>query len=501
MTSGAVVGLDVGTSSARALAFDGDGRLLASAARSYELVHPGPGRAELDPKVVTDAACAALAEVCSQTTVRAVALSTFMHSLMALDEQEQPLTLLVTWADARSAPQTERLAQGGDALALYQRTGVPLHPMLPLTKLRWFAEEQPEVFRNAARWVSIKELLLHRLTGEWVVDRSAASSSGLLHLDSGDWDDGALAAAGIERRQLAALVTPVEILPARESDLVVVPGAADGVLANLGVRALTTEVLVCSIGTSGAVRATVPEIRTDPSGRTFCYALDEEMWVIGGPVNNGGVVLDWLLEHVFTDVDDVSALDDIAAGATPGCDGLVFLPHLLGERAPHWEAGARASWIGLTIGHNRASLVRSAFEGVLLQLLTVARTLQPLAGHAREVRATGGFAHSELWSQLMADIFGLPVTVAPNVEGTAWGAAVIGLKALGEIGSLEDAPTPPGEGRVYEPRAELREAYEQAAERFDAFSEATRALTTAEWSQDAVYDHLTTTRRRTRLQQ
>lgn len=476
MTSGAVVGLDIGTSSARALAFDGDGRLLASAARSYELVHPCPGRAELDPKVVTDAACIALAEVCSQTAVRAVALSTFMHSLMALDEHDRPLTRLVTWADARSAPQTTRLGQGGDALALYRRTGVPLHPMSPLTKLLWFAEEQPEVFRNAARWVSIKELLLHRLTGEWVVDRSAASSSGLLHLAGGDWDDGALAAAGIERRQLAALVTPVEILPARESDLVVVPGAADGVLANLGVGALTTEVLVCSIGTSGAVRATVPEIRTDPSGRTFCYALDEELWVIGGPVNNGGVVLDWLLEHVFTDVDDVSALDDIAAGATPGCDGLVFLPHLLGERAPHWEAGARGGWFGLTISHDRTGLVRSAFEGVLLQLLTVARTLQPLAGDASEVRATGGFAHSELWSQMMADIFGLPVTVAPSVEGSAWGAAVIGLKALGEIGSLEDAPTPPGEGRVYEPRAELREAYEQAAERFEAFSGAIRAL-------------------------
>ncbi|MDQ3662909.1 MAG: gluconokinase [Actinomycetota bacterium] len=480
MSSG-VVGLDVGTSSARALAFDGDGRLLASAARTYELVHPGPGRAELDPRVVADAACAALAQVCSQTArVRAVALSTFMHSLVALDDQERPLTGLVTWADARSAAQTTRLARRGDALALYQRTGVPLHPMSPLTKLLWFAEEEPDVFRRAARWVSIKELLLHRLTGEWVVDRSAASTSGLLQLDREDWDEGALAAAGIERAQLADLVSPVETLRARESDLVVVPGAADGVLANLGVGAVSPETLVCSIGTSGAVRATVPEIRTDPSGRTFCYALDEGLWVIGGPVNNGGVVLDWLLEHVFTEVEDVAALDDIAAGAPAGCDGLVFLPHLLGERAPHWEARARGGWFGLTISHDRSSLVRSAFEGVLLQLLTVARTLLPLAGEARELRATGGFAHSELWSQMTADIFGLPVRVAPSVEGTAWGAAVLGLKALGEIDSLVDAPTPPGEGRVYEPRAESREPYQQAVDRFEAFSGAIRALRSAD---------------------
>ena len=486
MSSGAVVGLDVGTSSARALAFDCDGRLLASAARSYELIHPGPGRAELDPQVVTDAACAALAEIRSHMAVRAVALSTFMHSLLALDEHDRPLTRLVTWADARSAPQTIRLAKGADALALYQRTGVPLHPMSPLTKLLWFAEEEPEVFRKAVRWVSIKELLLHRLTGEWVVDRSIASAGGLLNLASGDWDDGALAAAGIERDRLATLVSPVEMLPGSGSDLMVVPGAADGVLANLGVGALTPELLVCSIGTSAAVRATVPEIRTDESGRTFCYSLDEGLWVIGGPVNNGGVVLDWLLQHVFTDVDEVSALDDIAAQAPPGADGVVFLPHLLGERAPHWKPGATGGWFGLTIRHDRSSLVRAAFEGVLLQLLTVARTLQPLAGDASEVLATGGFAHSELWSQMMADMFGLPVTVAPSVEGTAWGAAVLALKAEGEIDSLEDAPTPPGKGHVYEPRAELREAYARAAERFEAFSGAIRALTTVEWSQDAV---------------
>jgi gluconokinase len=486
MTSGAMVGLDVGTSSARALAFDRRGRLLASAARSYELVHPGPGRAELDPKVVTDAACSALAEVRSQTAVRAVALSTFMHSIMALDERDRPLSQLVTWADARSAAQTTRLAQADGALALYKRTGVPLHPMSPLTKLLWFAEKEPEVFRNAARWVSIKELLLHRLTDEWVVDRSVASASGLLELETGDWDDGALAVAGIERRQLAALVSPAETLPASASDLVVVPGAADGTLANLGVGALTPEVLVCSIGTSGAMRATVPEIRTDESGRTFCYLLDEGLWVIGGPVNNGGVVLDWLLEQVFTDVQNVSALDDIAAGAPPGCNGLVFLPHLLGERAPHWKAGARAGWFGLTISHDRSELVRAAFEGVLLQLLTVARTLQPLAGEPTEVRATGGFAHSELWSQMMADIFGHPVRVAPSVEGTAWGAALLGLKAMGEIDSLQDAPTPPGKGRVYEPRAEWRDTYKRAADRFEAFSAASRALSTAEWSQDAI---------------
>ena len=466
----AVVGLDVGTSSARALAFDAGGRVLASATRPYDLLHPGPGRAELDPEVVVGAALSVLAEVRAQVDVQAVALSTFMHGIMALDERDRPLTALVTWADSRSGPQTARLAQESGALALYRRTGVPLHPMSPLTKLLWFAEEEPDAFRRARRWVSIKELLLHRLTGEWVVDRSVASATGLLEIGGGDWDDEALAAAGIERGHLSALVAPTGVLPATDSRLLVVAGGADGALANLGVGALTPEVLVCSIGTSGAVRATVPHVRIDEGGRTFCYVLEDGLWVIGGPVNNGGVVLDWLLEHVFCDLEGVPALADLAASAPPGCDGLVFLPHLLGERAPRWEAGARAAWAGLTIAHDRSAMVRAAFEGVLFQLLAVARTVRVLAGEAAELRVTGGFARSELWSQMIADIFSLRVTVAPSVEGTAWGAAILALRALGEIDSLEEAPRPPGDERIYEPRAEVRDAYRGAGERFEAAS-------------------------------
>lgn len=466
-----MVGLDVGTSSARALAFDARGRVLASAARRYELLHPGPGLAELDPEVVVDAALSTLAEVRSRVKVRAVALSAFMHGIMALDDHDRPLTRLVTWADNRSSAQSDRLASQRDAHALYRRTGVPLHPMSPLTKLMWFAEEQPDMFRRAARWVSIKELLLQRLTGQWVVDHSVASATGLLQLAGTDWDDEALAAAGLDRSRLAELVPPEQFW---ESDdgLVVVAGAADGALANLGVGALTPAVLVCSIGTSGAVRATVPEIRVDEHGRTFCYVLDGGLWVIGGPVNNGGVVLDWLLEDVFAELHDLSALDRAAAAAAPGCDGLVFLPHLLGERAPHWEPGARAAWIGLSIAHGRSTMVRAAFEGVLFQLLAVAATVRDLAGEASELRATGGFANSELWSQMMADIFELRVTVAPSVEGTAWGAALLALRALDEIDSLTDAPRPSGEERVYEPRAEVADAYRRAAERFEAASRA-----------------------------
>lgn len=469
-----MVGLDVGTSSARALAFDAGGRVLASAARPYDLLHPGPGRAELDPEVVVGSALSAMAEVRAHVDVRALALSTFMHGIMALDKRDRPLTGLVTWADSRSAPQTARLAQETDALALYRRTGVPLHPMSPLTKLLWFAEEEPDVFRRARRWVSIKELLLHRLTGEWVVDRSVASATGLLEIDGGNWDDEALAAAGIDGGRLPTLVSPTEVLVATDSAFPVVAGGADGALANLGVGALSPEVLVCSIGTSGAVRATLPHIRIDEAGRTFCYVLDDGLWVIGGPVNNGGVVLEWLLEHVFSDLEGVSALDDLAASAPPGCDGLVFLPHLLGERAPRWEAGARAAWAGLTIAHDRSAMVRAAFEGVLFQLLAVARTVRELAGEAAELRATGGFAHSELWSQMIADIFSLRVTVAPSVEGTAWGAAVLALRALGEIESLEEAPTPAGDQRIYEPRAEVSDAYRRAGERFEAASRSFR---------------------------
>ena len=482
MSAPLFVGVDVGTSSARAIAFDDAGEVAFSESMPYELHRPAPGRAELDPDEVLAATSQCISSVCDQARregrkIAAISFSALMHSLMAVDTNARPLTGLITWADGRASRQSENLRQRDDALDIYARTGVPIHPMSPLTKLLWFKENDPDTLADAARWLSLKEYLFLRLFDHWLTDASTASTSGLYDIRKGEWDQALLDLIGLAPEKLAPVMATTHVIDAPASDLgipagtPIVVGATDGVLANLGVGVTASGTGVCSVGTSGAVRATVPEIRTDPQGRTFCYALDEGRWVVGGPTSNGGVVLGWLLDGMLSglkdDGGDVHDAFERAAGSAPrGSGGVVFLPYLMGERAPHWNPQARAAFIGLTTRHGNPHVARAALEGIVMQLRSVASVVQEIGGEFSEIRATGGFAASEVWSQMMADAFQRTVVVAANVEGTALGAAVLGMKAVGHIDSLERAADMVGEVARYDPQPEGAATYDSLFEIF-----------------------------------
>jgi gluconokinase len=213
------------------------------------------------------------------------------------------------------------------------------------------------------------------------------------------------------------------------------------VLANLGIGAVDPGVVACSIATSGAVRSVVSEPRVDREGRLFCYALAEGMWVVGGPINSGGLALSWLRENVLNLADEpYEKLDRLAGEVPPGSDGLLFLPYLTGERAPQWDAGARAVFFGLGLRHGQGHLVRAVMEGVAYQLRAVAGVLREIAGDPEEVRATGGFSSSGVWRQVLADVLGKEVLYPESPDGSCFGAALLGMLVMGGIGDL-------GEGR------------------------------------------------------
>jgi gluconokinase len=325
--------------------------------------------------------------------------------------------------------------------------------MSPLAKLVWFRERQPDIHAAARRWVGLKELVLHRLTGRWVVDWSVASGTGLLDLETLDWYPEALELAGIRPEQLAELVAPTDMVGEG-----VVAGAGDGPLANLGVGAVAPGVAACSIGTSGALRLMVERPAVDPKRRLFCYALAPDRWVVGGAINNGGVVLEWAREALAPELT-IDELLAVASTAPPGSDGLVMTPYLLSERAPHWDARATGSYIGLQRHHGRPHLVRAALEGVCQQLRLVLDSLEAAGQEVREIRATGGFARSPFLRQLLADVLGRPIGFPADPEGSGFGAALIGLQAIGAIESLDVAADAVRIAEVVEPD-------EQAAARY-----------------------------------
>lgn len=480
-----MLGVDIGTTSTKAVLFTIAGQVVAQHAVEYPLISTVADMAEQDPAQIYAAVLTTIEHAVKQAQARPeqvvlVSFSAAMHSLIAMDEHDQPLTNSITWADNRAGEWANKMRTEMDGHAIYLRTGTPIHPMSPLCKLMWLRHDHPEIFSRSARFVGIKEYVFHRMFGQWLVDHSIASATGMFNLRELDWDSGALALVGVATAQLSLLVPTTHqvsaMAPALAQQLGLltttpfVVGANDGVLSNLGVNAIAPGQVAVTIGTSGAMRTVVAEPVTDPAGRTFCYALTENHWVVGGPINNGGSILRWVRDELATEEsararqdgrDPYDALMAIAEQVSAGADGLLFHPYLAGERAPLWNADARGSFFGLALHHGKPQMIRAALEGVIFSLYSILPAVEELIGPTRRMMATGGFARSALWRQMMADIFDREVVVPESVESSCLGAAVLGLYALGRIASLDVIATMVGATHRHQPNPENVAIYQQ----------------------------------------
>lgn len=496
-----VIAVDIGTTSTKALLFDRSEAVVAEQSVPYPLYTPQPGIAEQDPEEIFAAVLQGIRALMDQSgiakeQVRCVTFSSAMHSLILMDEANQPLTQSITWADQRSADSAELLNKQGLGLPVYLRTGTPIHPMSPLVKLVWMKEHEPELLARARKLIGIKEYVFFKLFGRYVVDYSIASATGMFRLDKLAWDEEALQLAGIQADQLSEAVSTTYVLtglePAYAEDMGLlaetpfVIGASDGVLANLGANVMTPARMAVTVGTSGAVRTVVDKPTFDPEGRLFCYALTEDHWAIGGASNNGAIVLQWAIEQWFADqgLSDPALFEkalDEAASVEPGAEGLLFLPLLTGERAPFWNPKAKGVMFGLTLAHKRKHMVRAALEGVMFQITSIVTLLEQMGGKPGEICASGGFARSPLWCQILADMTGVRIIIPEVVESSGLGAARLGLYAMGDLEQLvqpsdeskavEYVPNPANH-EVYRKLLPLyQEVYSQLVGSFDAITQ------------------------------
>lgn len=443
-----MIGADIGTTNVKAVAFSMEGTILFVHSEEYPMYHPQAGWSEQDPNEILRAVEKCIQKVvdeCSgQGLVKALSFSAAMHSLIALDEEGEPLTPSIIWADNRSASIADDLRQTEAGKKIYHNNGTPIHAMAPVCKLLWLREHKSDLFETAARFVGIKEFVVFKLTGKYLIDYSIASATGLFNIRELGWDTWTLNYIGLSANRLAKPVSPyhIEYLPENNTlglsvDTAVVMGGSDGCLANLGSGATTPGEMAVTIGTSGAVRICTHTAYTDEHMRTFCYLLDETTYVVGGATNNGAVIFQWLKETFFPN-EGYEALFDKAAEIKVGSDGLLCLPYLLGERAPLWNSAVRGGFVGMDMDHTAPHFVRAAMEGILLNMFTIGRVVmenQPI----HTIYGSGGFAKNDAWVQMLADVFGIPVHLNDTVETGSVGAALIGLKALGLLESL-DAP-------------------------------------------------------------
>lgn len=434
------LGIDIGTTSLKAVAFDERGQIIASFSFAYEMHHPVPERSEQSPDEIFMAAVNGMNKVVqtlAPDTPLFVSFSAAMHSLIAVDEKGNLLTQCIIWADNRADVIADTLRQTNKGQEFYHLSGVPIHAMSPLCKLLWLKEHEPDIFNNAFKFIGIKEYIFYKLFGEHVIDTSIASATGLLNIKTLKWDKEILSYIGITASRLSQVVSTKHILFYKglypqlslTQNIPFVIGASDGALSNLGAGATGSNAMAVTIGTSGAARMVISAPGTDSLMRTFCYHLKDNFYIAGGANNNGAVVLQWLKETLLQSKDDYEQFFEHAAKIEAGSEGLLFLPYILGERAPVWNSNAKGVYFGLTIQHTKAHLIRSSLEGVTFSLYSIGKILAEKK-EITEIYASGGFAKSHLWLQILADVFNIKVLVSAAVESAALGAVMLGAEAL-----------------------------------------------------------------------
>ena len=356
------IGVDIGTTSTKAVAFDAMGLILAKQSSGYPILHPQQNQSEQNPEVILQAVIYCLSELAEQLSTRHPALVSFsaaMHSLILMDENNQPLTGSIIWADNRASELAAALKQTEDGKNYYHSTGVPVHAMSPLCKLLWLKENGDSIFTRAKKFIGIKEFIFYRLFQKYIVDTAIASATGLLNINTLQWDAAILSTTGVDEKKLSQVVsvTHIEYLPVNNagnwantlqafSKTAFVIGSSDGALANLGSGATTKGSMAITIGTSSAARVTTSKPATDSNMRSFCYHLCGDQYIIGGASNNGAIVLQWLKENLLQDKTPYDAFISQAATVVPGSDELLLLPYILGERAPVWNADAKGVYFG-----------------------------------------------------------------------------------------------------------------------------------------------------------
>ena len=488
-----VLGIDIGTGSIKAVAADESGNIFSGLQRYYNTITERPGYSEQDPSTIMDAFISILKDAVQQIgkPPLAVSLSSAMHSVVPVDKNGSALSNLMLWSDSRSGAIAIEIKKLKEAEQIYRETGTPIHSMSPLAKITWLRKHESKLFERAHKFISIKEYIWYQLFQEFKVDHSLASGTGLFNIQRLKWNIASLKIAGITTEQLSEPV-PTNYIKAGLNESIASQvnvsadtrfciGGSDGCLANLGSHSINPGIAAITIGTSGAVRIARTKPLLDYSFMNFNYILDDKLFICGGPVNNGGNVLEWILKKFLPSSFsfELAGVFDMVEAVPPGSDGLVFLPYLHGERAPVWDDQACGVFFGIKSNHGNAHFIRAALEGVCFGLKNILYLLEEATEPISRVNVSGGFVQSSAWVQMLADITGKRLCLQQNEDASAIGAAYLGLKAIGMIGDYPFAETE-RKNEVH-PRSEFANAYEKNFQVFKKLYPALRDVMELQW--------------------
>ena len=444
-----IVAHDLGTSGDKASLHHADGRLIAAHTARYPVDFVAGGKAEQDPDDWWNGSCDATRALLRETgtdpaDVAAVAISGQMMGATLVDEENEAIRPAIIWADTRAQAETQALADAIGADRGYELLGHRLDPTCSLPKMMWLREHEPEAWDRTSCVLQAKDYVTLRLTGRRCIDPSDASGTNAYDQRTGDWSDEMLAAAGIDRALMPEILPSASVAGGVKADAAaasglregtpVVVGGADGCTSALGVGLSGTDSgAAVTLGTSAWISMAADRPIRDPRQRiiTFDHVVPGHFVPLGA-MQSAGASLDWFASAVGVDITRIGALVEEAGAAEAASDGLFFLPYLLGERAPIWDVNARGAFIGIEHHHTQAQLARAVLEGVAFNLYGVFEAMSESVRPIESVDAVGGGAKGDVWLQLMADTWGVPIRRRTIVdEANSLGAAVVGGMAVG----------------------------------------------------------------------
>jgi xylulokinase len=468
MSSGALVGIDIGTSSAKGLAIDPDsGAVLASAERPYPASAPHVGWSEQDPTLWLAATHEVLASLRSSAPkFLSIGFSGQMHGLVCLDAAGDVIRPAILWNDQRSAPQCEALEAGDGLERLIRLTGNRALPGFTAPKLLWMREEEPEAYARIHRICLPKDYVRDHLTGGHRMDVADASGTLLLDVGQRRWSTELLTDLDIPAGWLPELAESPDAVGTFEG-VTVAAGAGDQAAAAVGAGITGPGPLSVVLGTSGVVLAATDRYLADAEGRVhaFCHAAPNR-WMVMGVMLSAAGSLAWFHDTLARDMPYDAMLEE-AGNIPPGADGLIFLPYLAGERTPYADPFARGAFTGLSLSHGRGAITRAVMEGVAFALRDCLDVVACVGADVARGRVSGGGSRSRLWLQIVASALEVPLEIMATDQGSAFGAALLGGVAAGIYSDLDQASAACVRvAEVVDPVTGWIEPYREARRRF-----------------------------------
>ncbi len=495
-----LIGVDVGTSATKVVAFDLDGKALASANREYPLSAPKPNWAEQDPEDWWKAVCDALKAITKKIDAARVAALSFsgqMHGSVFLDDKDQVIRPCLLWCDGRTAAQCAAIVEKvGREQYLKTIKNLPL-TSFTLPKLLWLKENEKANYKKLACVLLPKDYVRFRMTGVKAMDVADGAGTVMMEVGKQRWAAGVLEKLGLNSSVLPPLVLSTDVAgtltaaaakaTGLREGLPIIAGGGDQPVGATGMGVFTEGQVMVSLGTSGVVFAPTsqPHVGGDFGMASFDHAVPGSSYLMGCEMMAGGS-LQWyrntLCQEEMAEAKkakrDVYDLMLERAATTPiGAEFLTFLPYLMGERTPHPDPNARGMFFGLSARHAKAHLTRAVIEGITFGLRDIMENIKQRGIVVKEVRVTGGGARSPFWLQVLADVMNLPIRPIDNPEGPALGAAILAGVGVGVYKSFEEASKRAiRAGAPVKPIAKNVKAYQPHYERYRALYPAVKQL-------------------------